>query len=74
MKIETIETINYDKKAFFTIEAETYDECLAIFFKLNNQLKYCNGHSYSFIDTKDQEQYSKWFSVENYVNNGGDMW
>jgi len=74
MKIETIKTINYEEKIPFTIEAATYDECLAKFFKLNEQLKYCNGHSYYLIDQKDKDAYKEWFSLENYMNNGGDMW
>ena len=74
MKIETIKTINYNEGTPFTIEADTYDECLAKFFRLNEQLKYCNGHSYSLVYIEDKNAYKKWFSLENYINNGGDMW
>jgi hypothetical protein len=74
MKIETIKTINYNEGTPFTIEANTYDECLATLFRLNEQLKYCNGHSYSLVNTEDKDAYKKWFSLENYMNNGGDMW
>jgi hypothetical protein len=74
MKIETIKITNYNERVPFTIEADTYDECLTKFFKLNNQLTYCNGYSYSLIEEKDKQAYSKWFSIENYAKNGGDMW
>ena len=77
-KLETIKTVldrNYNPiDTPFAIEKETQQECLEEFFKLNNRLKYCNGHGYSLIHQMDRNAYSKWFSIDNYSRCGGDMW
>ena len=59
-----------------TIEAESEDELLALFFReYDNRYKYVNSIGYSFKEEVMQEKYKTWFSdVRNYANNGGDMW
>lgn len=72
-KLETIE-FNSGKITPVIIEKTTQGECFAELFRLNNSLKYCNGHHYNLINEPDKTAYSNWFSVENYYKNGGDMW
>lgn len=40
----------------------TLEEIFLKFEKLNNTLKYCNGHYWKFSDSKFQEQQRKWYS------------
>jgi hypothetical protein len=77
--LKTIERTK-DLKSFefvnrpFNIEKETKAECFDEFFKLNDRLKYCNGYGYILLEQEDIDDYKKWFSIENYVRCGGDMW
>jgi len=59
-----------------TIEAETVDDVYAIAFRqFFNRTKYCNGTRISFQDARHNAPYKAWVSdVNNYANNGGDMW
>lgn len=72
-KLETIE-FNSGKITPVIIEKSTQNECFTEFFRLNNSLKYCNGHHYNLINELDKTAYSNWFSIENYYKNGGCMW
>lgn len=60
----------------FFVTAETQDKLLATFFReYDNRYKYCNDISHSFEDKTMQDLYRTWISdVNNYANNGGDMW
>lgn len=42
------------------LSAENEDALFEIFYKKNNQLKYCNGSFYEFVDGYDQERYRSW--------------
>ena len=42
------------------LSAETEDALFESFYKKNNQLKYCNGSYYEFVDNADQERYQEW--------------
>jgi hypothetical protein len=51
------------------------DESFARFYDLNNQLKYCNGSHYKFVDDNVRERYSKEFfpkhhTISNYYKGG----
>lgn len=76
--LKTTKTIQDSRYNFidtsFDIVKETQQECLEEFFKLNNRLKYCNGHFYSLIHQEDRDAYSKWLNILNYSRCGGDMW
>ena len=58
------------------ITGQTTDELYAkVFSDHDNRYKYCNGSRFEFHDDSHREAYHKWISnVENYANNGGDMW
>ena len=42
------------------LSAETEDALFEAFYKKNNQLKYCNGAFYKFVDDADQDRYIEW--------------
>lgn len=42
------------------LTAETEDALFEKFYKLNNQLRYCNGSCYKFVDEADQDRYIQW--------------
>ena len=42
------------------LSAENEDALFEIFYKKNNQLRYCNGSFYQFVDDADQERYRSW--------------
>lgn len=56
------------------ITGKDLDECFTQYFKMTNSAKYLNDLSYSIDDPKMQEEYKKWFTVDNYARHGGDMW
>ena len=58
------------------IEAETSDDLYAIAFReFFNRTKYCNGTKIFFQDESHNAPYLAWVTdVNNYANNGGDMW
>jgi len=58
------------------IEADTVDGLYAIAFReFFNRTKYCNGTKVWFKDQSHNNPYDEWLSdVNNYANNGGDMW
>jgi hypothetical protein len=60
----------------FEIEAQDQDTLLALFFReYDNRYKYCNDLSYKLADDDMQSAYNDWYSdINNYANNGGDMW
>ena len=76
--LNTIKTIrDYNMNSVdtpFDIQGETQQDCLDQFFRLNNSLKYCNGHGYSLVHQVDKDAYKEWFTVANYSRCGGDMW
>ncbi len=51
---------NSEIKTFEVLTAENENNLFEEFYKKNNQLKYCNGAFYKFIDYKDQQKYSEW--------------
>ena len=59
-----------------TIEAEDNDKLFSLFFReYHNRYKYCNSTSYKFDSAALREEYAEWLNdVNNYANNGGDMW
>lgn len=61
---------------YIILEAEDDDRLFAMFFRdYDNRYKYCNDISHSFTDKAMQDLYRTWISdVNNYANNGGDMW
>lgn len=42
------------------LSADTEDALFEAFYKKNNQLRYCNGSYYKFVDQADQERYILW--------------
>lgn len=58
------------------IEADNEDDLLALFFReFDNRYKYCNNIQFSFKDDNLKAKYRVWLSdINNYANNGGDMW
>lgn len=51
------------------------EESFIKFYDLNNQLKYCNGTHYSFLDQEVKDRYYKEFiprhnTIENYYKGG----
>ena len=51
------------------------DESFARYYKLNNQLKYCNGSHYKFVSDEDNKRYTEEFfpkhhTIENYYRGG----
>ena len=60
----------------FDIEANTEDELFAVFFReYENRHKYINHLSFRLADKQLAARYNTWISdVNNYANNGGDMW
>ena len=79
----TITKCSYDPRTFKalpikyeTIEAENRDKLFALFFReYANRYKYCNDTHYEFTDANMLDGYHEWFSdVNNYADNGGDMW
>tara|TARA_R110000764_G_C10780766_1_gene356146 strand:+ start:126 stop:473 length:348 start_codon:yes stop_codon:yes gene_type:complete len=58
------------------ITGATPDEAYAKYFReYDNASKYNNSVRYSFHDPDRAKEYREWFSdVNNYANNGGDMW
>lgn len=51
---------NSEIKRTEDLSAETEDALFELFYKKNNQLKYCNGSFYQFVDNADQERYISW--------------
>jgi hypothetical protein len=55
-------------------EWEDCEESFIKFYNLNNQLKYCNGTHYSFVDKEVRERYSvfhkEYNTISNYYGNG----
>lgn len=41
-------------------------DCFEQFYKLNNQLRYCNGSYYQFIDKEWENKYLEWLKSEDY--------
>ena len=69
----------WDKSPTITeieITGATPDEAYAKYFReYANCSKYNNSVHYSFHDPDRAEEYRVWISdVNNYANNGGDMW
>ena len=58
------------------IEAPNKDDLFSLFFReFDNRFKYCNDLSFAIKDETTRKEYRTWISkVENYANNGGDMW
>jgi hypothetical protein len=58
------------------IEAGTADEVYAIAFReFFNRTKYHQGTRIKFQDASHNAPYDEWVAdVNNYANNGGDMW
>lgn len=59
-----------------TIEADDMDNLYALFFReYDNRYKYCNNTSYVLADPSMEQGYREWRSdINNYADNGGDMW
>lgn len=72
----TLTKHSHDSHTYETIEAESRDKIFALFFReYDNRYKYCNDINYSFTDANMRDGYREWFSdVNNYADNGGDMW
>jgi len=51
---------NSEIKKTEDLSAETEDALFEMFYKKNNQLKYCNGAYYEFVDKTDQNRYQEW--------------
>ena len=47
-------------KSTADLTAETEDALFEQFYKKNNQLRYCNGSYYKFVDNADQDRYIVW--------------
>ena len=60
----------------FTIEAPTKDELFGLFFrKYRNKYKYIHYLYHEFENEALAAQFKEWIAdVNNYANNGGDMW
>ena len=60
----------------FVIEAEDENKAFAEYFRdYVNRFKYVNGTRFVLPNPSDQEKYRIWISdINNYANNGGDMW
>jgi hypothetical protein len=58
------------------IKADDKASLFALFFReYANRYKYCNNISYSLFDPSLREEYAEWLSdINNYADNGGDMW
>ena len=58
------------------ITGKTIDELYGkVFREHDNRYKYCSGSSFEFHDEGHKQAYYEWISdVNNYANNGGDMW
>lgn len=51
------------------------DESFAKYYRLNNELKYCNGSHYKFVSDEDLKKYMEEFfpkhhTIENYYRGG----
>ena len=59
-----------------TIQAPDTASLFALFFSdYVNRHKYCNSVSYKLADYALREEYAEWISnIDNYADNGGDMW
>ena len=59
-----------------TIQADDKASLFALFFRdYVNRHKYCNHISYKLADPALREEYADWISdIDNYADNGGDMW
>tara|TARA_R110002072_G_scaffold292700_2_gene461671 strand:- start:1087 stop:1332 length:246 start_codon:yes stop_codon:yes gene_type:complete len=69
----------WDKSPTITeieITGATPDEAYAKYFReYDNASKYNNSVRHSFHDPDRAKEYCEWISdVNNYANNGGDMW
>ena len=58
------------------ITAESEDRLFAIYFReYKNRNKYINRLQYQIKEPDLQSKYNDWIeNVDNYANNGGDMW
>tara|TARA_R110000744_G_scaffold110527_3_gene208467 strand:- start:261 stop:629 length:369 start_codon:yes stop_codon:yes gene_type:complete len=58
------------------IEGTTPDEAYAKYFReYKNRNKYNNSVKFTFHDPDQAKAYGEWISdINNYANNGGDMW
>jgi hypothetical protein len=58
------------------IKADDKDSLFALFFRdYDNRYKYHNSISYKLFDPSLREEYADWLSdINNYADNGGDMW
>lgn len=65
------ETVKY-----FEIDEPTADEAFARYFReCENRFRYCNDIHHIIVDDAKEAAYREWISdVNNYANNGGDMW
>jgi len=79
----TIVKKSYDQFSFrplpkqsIIIKADDKDSLFAMFFReYDNKYKYCNSVSYNLFDPSLREEYADWLSdINNYADNGGDMW
>lgn len=77
MKVEywNAEYKGAESKLIRTEEWPDTEESFIKFYDLNNQLKYCNGTHYRFVDKKDDEKYVKEFfpkhhTISNYYKGG----
>jgi uncharacterized protein YecT (DUF1311 family) len=63
-------TLDYfNDHAFFTtkdIEANNDISLFEQFYKLNNQLRYCNGSYYKFQDKQLELKYKEWLRSDDY--------
>ena len=59
-----------------TIQADDKASLFALFFReYHNRYKYRNSVSYKFDAAALREEYADWLSdINNYADNGGDMW
>ena len=59
-----------------TIQADDNANLFALFFReYDNRYKYCNSIRYTLDDLALSEGYTAWRSdINNYADNGGDMW
>jgi hypothetical protein len=77
MKIEywNAEYKGAESKLIRTEDWPDTEESFVKFYDLNNELKYCNGCHYSFVDNDVSERYKKEFfpkhhTIENYYKGG----
>jgi len=58
------------------IHATTEDELFEEYFRnYDNRFKYCNSVQTRIVEPDMAEKYRVWVSdINNYANNGGDMW